>query len=184
MAEYRLSRSEKKRRAKNIEMLALELIALSRTDIKKLACDDFIKGEILTAQPLKAGARKRQVKYLTKQLREEDTDPLFNFLAEKKGSHLKQTHSFHELERFRDDIIDDALLAKEKAWRDQLTPDENWPSITLEEIGNRFPNIDIDTIRKAATAFARSHKKSHSREVFRILKAAADQEELAKKVTK
>ena len=95
--DYYLSRSEKKRRAKNIEKLAFELVALSPTDIKKLPCEDFIKDEILETRGLKAGARKRQLKYLTKNLRHLDPEPLLDFMAQQKGSQLKQTKEFQEL---------------------------------------------------------------------------------------
>ncbi len=179
---YRLSRSEKKRRAKNIADLSEELVALAKKDINKLPCDDFLKKELIHAQPLKAGARKRQLKYISKQLRTDDVDPLLAFLAEKKGSRLKQSNSFHELERFRDDLIDDALAIQEEAWFNKEQASEDWQSTTLSAVAHRFNNIDLNTLRQAAMSFARTHKKTHSREVFRILKAATEQEEMGKRL--
>ena len=175
---YRLSRSEKKRRAKNIEMLATELVALANTDIKKLPCDDFLKDEIISAKPLKGGARKRQIKYITKQLRELDNESLFAFLAQYKGSRLKQTKNFHQLERFRDDLIDEALQAQKEAWHNEEIAPEHWDSPTCVAILEQFPSSDINALQKSAMAFARTHKKTHSREVFRILKANAEQQEM------
>ncbi|MBI4792885.1 MAG: DUF615 domain-containing protein, partial [Deltaproteobacteria bacterium] len=68
--EYSLSRTEKKRRARNLEQLGAELAELSPQEISKLPCDQFIRDEIMAVRDLKAGARKRQLKYLAKNLRQ------------------------------------------------------------------------------------------------------------------
>lgn len=174
---YRLSRSEKKRRAKTQADLAQELVTLSAGELKKCIDDKLLREDILHAQGLKAGARKRQLKYISKQLRDLDNSKLLDFLAAKKGSHLKQTTAFHELERFRDDLIDDALALQDEAWHQHEQPATDWTSITLEEVCRRFPAVDRNTIRSCAMAFARSHQKRHSRELFRLLKAAAEDSE-------
>lgn len=175
---YRLSRSEKKRRAKNIEMLAVELAALSTTDINKLPCDDFLKEELRNVRSLKAGARKRQIKYITKQLRQQENEPLFAFLAQHKGSQLKETKNFHQLERFRDDLIDEALQVVKTAWHAKEIAPEQWDSPTSAAIKQQLADIDVIALQKSAINFARTHKKSHSREVFRILKASAEHQQL------
>ena len=84
--DQQLSRSEQKRRAKGLEELAAELVELSATDIKRLPCDDLLKGEIKSTAAMKGPSLKRQLKFIAKQLREMDFEPLFQFLAEQKGS--------------------------------------------------------------------------------------------------
>ncbi len=75
---YYISRSEKKRRAKNIEALVKELATCSAAVIKKLPCDDFVKEELLQVITIKGGAKNRQIKYITKYLRKNDNeDELF-----------------------------------------------------------------------------------------------------------
>lgn len=175
--DYYLSKSEKKRRAKNIEKLAFELIVLSPTDIKKLPCEDFIKDEILETKGLKAGARKRQLKYLTKNLRQLDPEPLLDFMSQQKGSQLKQTKEFHELENLRDSIINEALEAARDAKREQVEFDRDWPSPALEAVREEFPDLDIQVIRQAAWRFTKSRKAGQSREIFRMLKAAAEKKQ-------
>ncbi len=178
---YHISRSEKKRQAKQIESLASELVTLSANEIKKLPCDDFLKEEIRTAQPLKAGARKRQIKYITKQIRETDPEPLLNFLENRKGSQLKKNAEFHELERLRDDIITDVLAAVEVAFHEDEPLGDDWPSSALDKAMSLFPNLDEMDIRKAAKRFSRSRKITYTREIFRTLKAAADSAKLQRK---
>lgn len=171
---YQISRSEKKRRAKQVESLSQELVSLSSHEIATLPCDDFLKEEIRTAQPLKAGARKRQIKYITKQIRETDPEPLLNYLETRKGSHLKQKAAFHELERLRDDIITDVLTAADEALQADEPMSDNWLSPALDMALAHFPSLDEMDIRKAARRYARTRKVAYSREIFRTLKAAAD----------
>jgi len=172
--DYYLSKSEKKRRAKNIEKLAFELVSLSPTDIKKLPCEDFIRDEILEARGLKAGARKRQIKYLTKNLRHIDPEPLLDFMAGQKGSQLKQTKEFHELENLRDSIINEAIEAARDAKREQVEFDRDWHSPAMEAAEEEFTGIDSQTIRQAAWRYTKNRKAAQSREIFRLLKAAAE----------
>ncbi len=179
--EYQLSKSEKKRRAKNIEQLAVELADLSSTEISRLPCDDFIRQEILAAGAMKGGTRKRQLKYLSKNLRKIDPDPLFAFMSEKKGSHLKQTKEFQELENLRDNIINEALDAARDAQTEGVELDKQWQSPNLDAALHEFPDLDHEAIRQAAYRFTRSRKIAQNREIFRILKAAAEKKRWADK---
>jgi ribosome-associated protein len=172
--EYSLSRSEKKRRARNFEELAGELVTLSALEIKRLPCDDFMKNEILATRDLKAGARKRQIKFLTKNLRELDTTPLFAFLTEKKGSNLQQKKEFHELENLRDNIINDALAEYRNAMETNEELDRDWPSPALKSAAELLPDLDRDAVRASARRYTRTRKAALSKEIFRLLKAAAE----------
>src|SRR4030066_692598 len=112
--EIYVSRSKKKRLAKNIEEIARELVVLSPAHIKKLPADDLLKTELTNSRGLKGGTLKRQTKFIAGMLRERESgiDAILAFLTERKGSHLKQTGEFHELERLREDIITEVLLAR------------------------------------------------------------------------
>jgi ribosome-associated protein len=175
--EYTLSRSEKKRRSRNLEQLAAELAELSTQEIGNLPCERFLKDEITAVRDLKAGARKRQLKFLSKNLRQlEDTGPLYDFLAERKGSALQRKKEFHELENLRDAIINDALAAAGELTDpdEELAPD--WPSPALEEAGRLFADLDLEAVREAARRYTRNRNAAQSREIFRALKAAAERQ--------
>jgi ribosome-associated protein len=107
--DYRVSRTEKKRQAKEIETLSKELASLPPGDLAKLPCDDFLRAEIKAVSKLKAGSRNRQIKYIAKELRKQPIDELLNFLEERRGSRLKTNIAHKELERLKNDIIGAAL---------------------------------------------------------------------------
>ncbi len=103
--DYRVSRTEKKRQAKEIETLSKELAELSPAELLKLPCDDFLREELKAVRKLKAGSRKRQIKYIAKELRQQPVDKFLDFLEERRGSRLKLTIEHKELERLKYDII-------------------------------------------------------------------------------
>ena len=176
---YHISRSEKKRRAKHLESLVKELASCSAAVIKKLPCDDFVKEELLHVIKIKGGAKNRQIKYITKYLRKNNNaDALFDYVTAQKGSKLKENATFHELEKFRDDIISDVLVAEEQAFHNNETIGEDWPSMALDIVKKRFPALDEMDIRRAATSFAKSHKINYTREIFRLLRAAMEAERM------
>lgn len=176
-----LSRSEKKRQAKQVEELAHELVALSATDIRRLPCEPFLQEEILAARTLKGGAYKRQVKYVARELRELDIAPLFDFLQQRRGSQLKEKQQFHALELLRESIITDVLRAAEAARAEDLPLADDWPSPALEQAASLFPNLDVTAVRTAAAGYARNRKATYSREIFRILKAAQERQLFAER---
>ncbi|MDD5758770.1 MAG: ribosome biogenesis factor YjgA [Desulfobulbaceae bacterium] len=178
--DHDISRSEQKRRVKSLEDLATELTHLSANEIKRLPCDDFLKNEILTASGLKSGARKRQLKYITKQIRQADYEPLFVFLAEKKGSKLKQDKTFHELEKLRDDIITEAIEAGREAEGRSERLDVNWDSSLITLAAQKFPGFDQNAAKHAAISYAKSRKPVFNREIFRLLKAAMEHQQVEK----
>lgn len=174
--DYTISRSEKKRQAKAVEQLAKELVDLSENDIGKLPCDDFLRAEILAAKPLKSGARKRQIKYIAKELRNSSAEPLLAYLEKSKGSHLKKVGEFHELERLRDAILTEAIEARREAQEAGERLNEQWDSATVNTALEKFPDLDAPAIKKSALRYAANRKPAHSREIFRMLKAAMDRQ--------
>ncbi|MCX5864336.1 MAG: DUF615 domain-containing protein [Deltaproteobacteria bacterium] len=181
--EIYVSRSEKKRQAKNIEEIAKELVALSPALIKKLPADDLLKTELHNSRDLKGGALKRQTKFIAGLLREraKETDELLAFLTERKGSHLKQTGEFHELERLREDIITEVIEAREEAQRDQEHLTESWQSETIAVACRRFPALDHNALKKSALRYAATRKPVHRREMFRQLHAAMERQQFSEK---
>ena len=52
----------------------------------------------------------------------------------------------------------------------------DWPSDLLEGIVAEYSHIDELELRRSAYQYARTRNKSHSRELFRILRAAAEKQ--------
>lgn len=176
-----ISRSEKKRQAKQVEELAYELATLPPAEIRRLPCEPFIQEEILAAVGLKGGAYKRQVKYLAKELREQETAPLLTFLAERQGSQLKEKQEFHELEQLREAIITDVLTAHDEARAEERPLDDDWPSPAIDKAMALFPELDEAAIRTAAARYARNRKSAYSKEIFRALRTAQERLLLAQR---
>ncbi|MFC1523953.1 ribosome biogenesis factor YjgA [Thermodesulfobacteriota bacterium] len=173
--ENKPSKTELKRLAKQIEHLAAELVQLSAREINTLPCDSFLRKELLLVDGLKGGARKRQIKYIAKELRELETEPFFAFLEEKRGSKLKHNREFHEIERLRDAILNDAIEAiKKKQSQGEYYLDSDWESPSLLAASEAFPSLDIKAVHTSATRFAHTRKQTYSREIFRLLKGAQE----------
>ena len=185
--DLQLSKSEKKRRAKSIEQLVYELASLPDREILVLPCDQEIQEEIRSAKNLKGGAKKRQLKYATKLLRDKSIDELYEFLEKKKGSLLKKNREFHDLEHLRNLLVDEAVQHYEDMMHNNGYINENEPSDLFREsealnvIEDHFPDIDQALLKNAALQFARTRNRKFSRELFRILKAAQEKKQYSKR---
>ncbi len=175
-----ISRSEKKRQAARVEKMAGELVDLSPGEIKSLPVPDFLRQEILATGKLNAGARKRQIKFIAKELRnsEDDYRQLGEFLARRKGSKLKENEEFHQVEQLRQGIITDAITAFEEARQQEEPMPAHWPSPALDQAQHLLPELDSQEVRGLAARYARSRKITHSREVFRYLKGLQERQKL------
>ena len=176
MQEEHVSRTELKRQAKQVEELAGELANLSAAEIRRLPCDEELRQEILQAGSLKSGARKRQVKFIGKELRKIPLAALLAFLEKRQGSSLKKNMAFHELERLRDAMIQEALDLFHHANDPDFWPAADWLSPTVRQAGERFigSHPDLRAIQQSALRFARTRKPTYKREIFRALQSAQE----------
>lgn len=180
MAEF-ISKSEQKRIYKQVEELAKELADLSDKDLKKFPGGPVIHEEILATRGLKGGARKRQVKYLAKILRQGPLDDIYLFVSQKKGSSLHAKKQFHAAERIRDTLINEAMEAQQECLAEQITFEPNWESEFIPEILAEYPGTDEDEIRRVIHQYVMTRNKLHYRELFRVMKAAVEQKERLEK---
>jgi ribosome-associated protein len=170
-----ISRSEQKRRIKLLEKLVEELGSLSGNVLKSIPCNAEIKKLLLEVITLKGGAKNRQLKYITKMLKEEPVDELYDFLSKRKGNALQENRQVHEIEYFRDSLLNEAL-EQHRIFRSQNQElAENWSSEVIMEIQGRLPEIDTVTLKRLSNHFARTRNRRHSREIFRLIKAAMDE---------
>lgn len=175
------SRSEKKRQYKQIEAVARECAALSDNELARLPVSEEIKDEILGCRRVKGGALQRQLKYVTKLMQYEQIDQIYNVLSHLKGSKLEGKRFQHEAERLRDAIVTDAL----QAYQEHRQFDEPWPidwsSGPIKDVMALYPGIDEQELRSSAHQYARSRNKGHYREIFRIIRGAADKQRLSQR---
>lgn len=179
-----ISRSEVKRRLKRIEDTAAELAELTNSDLKLFPGNDEMKREILVIRDLKGGARKRQVKHLAKLMRqaEEPLDAIYDFLEQRKGSQQKSSQLLHEAEHLRDAIINEAIADYDNCRQQHLDWEPDWQSTVIDAALRQYPSLDQEAARKAAFQYVRSRNRTHYRELFRITKAAMEQEEIRRRL--
>ena len=171
-----LSRSEQKRRMKQLETLVVELSNLPPTLIEQLPSTGEVRSLLQDAVTMKGGARKRQIKYITKLLKEEPVEELYSFLSGRKGKQLEENKAFHEVEYLRDALLNEAIEQHRVAMRENEELEEDWQSQIVVKISEEYPGIDALLLKRLGWLYARTRNRKHSRELFRILRAAHEQE--------
>ena len=170
----KLSRSEQKRRFKLIEATAKELSALGDSELTRLPGSDRLKQEVVVVRTTKGGARKRQIKYVAKILQQEPVSEILSFLQLARGSKLEENRFHRQAEKMRDAIIDDALQEYEHCIQGSRQMEINWHSEVIRQTMDVLPELDEHDVRRTAHQYARNRNKTYYRELFRLLKAAAD----------
>jgi len=178
-----LSRTEQKRRIKEVEKLVKGLVELPVQQLSKLPCSDELIELFKEVPSLKGGTRKRQIKYLTKMLKNEPLENLYGFVSKRKGAQLQENKQFHELEYLRESLLDEAINDRKILRSEQQELSETWQSETVVEIEKLFPAIDSVALRRLSAIFSRTRQIRHSREIFRILQAAQEQQDRIQKKT-
>jgi len=177
----RISKSARKRLFKQEEEAAEQLALLSDKDLKNLPGSPNVIDQIKTCRGLKGGARKRQIKYLAKVMRQGSVSEIFDYLADKKGSRLKSSRLHNEAERLRDVIINEALEAQQHCLQTGTDWEPDWHGEEIDSVVRRYP-LDEADLRKSVFQYTRIRIHNHYREIFRIVKAAVEKEEFQKKI--
>ena len=149
------SKSQKKREMHALQDLGEELVALPQDRLNKLDLPDALYDAVMDARRFtKHEARRRQMQYIGKIMRDIDTDPIAEQLAEIKGESDTAKAHFHALERWRDRLLaDDAALTE---WLAQH------PSDDIQQLRN--------LIRNARKEAADNKPPKSSRLLFRWLR--------------
>ena len=171
-----MSRSEQKRRIKQLEKLVVELSSLPPSMIDQLPCTEEVRDLLKDAVSMKGGARNRHVKYITKVLKDTPVEELYSFLTKRKGKDLQENKAFHEVEYLRDSLLNEAIEQHRIAAREHEELEEDWFSETARKISDEYPGIDTLLLKRLAWLYVRTRNRKHSRELFRIIRAAHEQE--------
>lgn len=100
------SKTAKKKELLNVQALAAEIIALTDGELKTMPFEPEIRREIDMARKLSSrGAKKRQLLFLSKKLRDEDLPIIRKAIALLKVGKSADTARFHELEVLRDQLL-------------------------------------------------------------------------------
>jgi len=150
--------------------------------LKELPVEEEIQELFQEVAGLKGGSRKRQIKYITKVLRDVPTEELYAFLEKRKGTALQKKKQFHEIEYLRDILVEEAIVARRAAKAEHMDLTEDWSSKVVKDIVAELPTVDQHELHRLSFLFAMSRNKQHSREIFRLLQAAQEREAMSRKM--
>ena len=156
----RPSKTQRKQAMAELQALGEALVDLPADRLKKVALPDELRTAVLEAQrmPRQDEAKRRQMQYIGKIMRNEDTAPIIEKLKQLKGSSTAATALLHRIERYRTEMIaNDAAIT-------QFLAD--------------FPAVDAQPLR----ALVRNARKEAEqvkppkayRELFQLIKTALE----------
>jgi ribosome-associated protein len=150
-----VSKTRKKREMHELQALGVALAQLSELQLEMIEIPEKLREAILEAKRIKSHeAKRRQLQYIGRLMREIDPAPIRSRLAEVEGHSAQATARHRRLE----------------AWRERLLGDE----AALTEFAAAFPGADLQALR-ALIRNARKEQKEGKpprayRELFRVLK--------------
>ena len=153
-------RSEKKRAAHAIEVLAQRMVESTDALYKRLPLPDELRKGLQQARSIRTrGARKRQIKYLAGLLRQDEESVAACRAALDAVDHRSRAERdrFQHIEEIRDALCD---------------PDRFDEAI--EEAEAEFPEFDHRTFTRLAGSVHQTGDKRASREIFRRLRGLMD----------
>jgi ribosome-associated protein len=150
------SRSQKKREMTALQKAAEKIVKLGPELIKKSGLPEKFVDAVLETQKIKKHeARRRQIQYLGKLMREIDSEPILRFIENVELGNKDDAKKFQQLEKWRD-----ALVAGEFE--------------LINELAEKFPSIDRQRIlqlaRNAGKEIAAGKPPKSSRALFKALR--------------
>ncbi len=153
-----VSKSEIKRDAEDLKVLGSNLVALSRAKLDQIELDEVLKDAILVATRIKMEAKRRQLQYIGKLLRNLSEEEVKNIQLQLDRVNQVDPHST-------------MLLQKAEKCRDLLLEDDKELLASLIE---EYPALDVQRLRQMIRG-AKKEKSQNKlgknyKELFQILK--------------
>ena len=153
------SRTQKKNEDRALQELGKQLVGLSSEQLANIEVPEELFEAVLVARKTKKrGAKRRQMQYIGRLMRDIDAEPLRNALENIRRGDQDKTRSFHQIEQWRDAI---------KAGEEQV----------IEEVLARCPDAERQRLtqlaRKARDDVQKGKGVKSSRVLFRYLKEVA-----------
>ena len=149
------SKSQIKRDMQALQKIGEALVALPETQLEKIHLEGRLRTAVLEARQLKGfEAKRRQMQYIGRLMRDTDAQPIEEALAKIQGKHQQTQAQFHQIERWRDRLI---------AEGDKL----------LEEFLKQYPDTDRQQLRQLIRN-AQQAKQGADTELFRYLRGIVE----------
>ena len=153
------SRTKIKKEMEGLQKIGESLVDLPQDLLERIGLPLELQEAVLFAQTLKKrGARHRQMQYIGTLMRKIDAEPVKKAVEDLKKGLKKEARKFHQLEEWRDGMVDG---------NDDLA----------EDILNRFPIADrqrlFQIVRNARKEKREGKKSKASRALFQYLRELA-----------
>ncbi|WP_372880126.1 ribosome biogenesis factor YjgA [Psychromonas sp.] len=108
VAEDEISKSQIKREAEALKLIGRELVELNKKQLAQIPGSESLFHAISVAHKIsgKHEALRRQIQYIGKVLRTEDTEAIQSTLDKLNNKHQQLTHATQNLELLRDQLIE------------------------------------------------------------------------------
>ena len=151
-----ISKTRRKRQMKELQDVGAALVKLSREQLARIEMPENLREAVQACKGItKHEARRRQVQYIGRIMRDVDAGPIAAQLAELESPSRRQTALFHVAERWRDDLVEQ--------------PD------AVDRFVEEFPEADPQRLRSLADQARAERRASRPprryRELFHVLNA-------------
>lgn len=157
-----VSKTEMKNDMTALQKLGEELVDLKPGLLEKMPISEQLADAITDAQRFKNEARRRQLQFIGKLMRNIDPEPIQAALDKLRNKHSQATAALHKLEALRDRVISEGDKA-------------------IEEVLTCHPDADRQRLRQLARQAKKEAEGKKppkaSREIFQLLKELSDVEE-------
>jgi ribosome-associated protein len=159
--QQEISKSARKRELQELKRLGEALLEFSDDALRQLMLPDVLLDALQTARKIHAnGARKRQLQYIGKLMKDIDVAPVRQALEDRNRQHDSHSREFHLLETLREQLLTDGDSA-------------------LPAVLSQFPHADRQHLRKLVRQARKEHETGQppraSRLLFRYLRELQEQ---------
>jgi ribosome-associated protein len=123
-----VSKTQRKNEMHALQAIGEELVALPGNRLANINLPDSLRDAILEARRInQRGARRRQLQYIGRLMRDVDADSIRKQLEEIRGGSAQEVAIMHRAER----------------WRERLLSNDT----AISEFVNAFPGVDVQKLR-------------------------------------
>ena len=152
--ETRKSKSQRKRESLALQALGESLAALAASELPRIPMWPDLEAAVADARGLERSARRRQIRYIARLLRERDVEPIVQALESVRRPGRREAARHRRIERLRD-----ALMRDDKA---------------LDDLRELKPDLDVRQLRRLVAAARRERERAagstSERRLFRFLR--------------
>ncbi|MCB1887538.1 MAG: DUF615 domain-containing protein [Rhodocyclaceae bacterium] len=155
------SKTRMKKDMHALQALGEALVALTAERLEKVPMPDSLRDAVLEARRIRQhGAKRRQLQYIGRLMRNVDADPIRAALDALEGNSREAVARQHRIERLRDALLEDEGV--------------------LEQVASDWPGADLQQLRVLRRNALKEREKDKPprayRELFRVLRELDEEE--------